>query len=144
MIYIGLDPGVNTGMAIWDPHKKIITYAKTLSFWDVIQKLMILKDEEPELHVVIENPAGNKPVFRTKFAGQTGNDRVMDKITQNIGSNKRDGQLLAEFCANANIPLTLVTPSKKKYTKETFEKLTRYTTLTSQHSRDAAMLVWGK
>jgi hypothetical protein len=144
MINIGLDPGVNTGVAVYDSHHKAFILIKTLSFWEAISLLMQYKDEHPDLHVVLEDPSANKPVFRKKFATQTNNDRMMDKISQNIGSNKRDAQLLSEFLINAEIPFTLVTPTKGKYNKETFEKLTRYNKITSQHGRDAAMLVWGR
>lgn len=144
MIHIGLDPGQSTGVAIWDSSKKEFLTIRTCDFWDAISVLMDAKDRHIDLMVTLENPDANKPVFRGKFAAHVDNNRKMDKIAQNIGSNKRDGQLLAEFCANAEIPVVLVTPTKGKYTRETFEKLTKYTKPTSQHGRDAAMLVWGK
>jgi predicted glycosyltransferase involved in capsule biosynthesis len=93
----------------------------------------------------MEDPRKNKPTFVPKKM-TVYEQRIINKKSQNVGSNKRDAQLLEEFLKNKNIQHYLIRPSKKTMSKikvDMFEKITGYTERTSQHGRDAAMLVWG-
>ena len=68
------------------------------------------------------------------------------KIAQNIGMNKKESMLLEQFCIKNGLDYTMVKPSKKTMTKlnsEQFKKMTGYSGRTSEHGRDAAMLVYG-
>jgi hypothetical protein len=62
------------------------------------------------------------------------------------GSVKRDCEIWEEFCENYDIPYTAVPPRKglTKWDAETFNKMTGWQGRTSNHARDAALLVWGK
>lgn len=101
---------------------------KELHFWQELTK--------NSLRVYIEDPNLNRPTFLRK--GQS--LRAMQKISQNVGSNKRDANLLIDFCKKHDIDCQPVRPVRKKLCQEDFERLTNYTKRTSQHARDAAML----
>lgn len=138
MYLIGIDPGVSTGFAIAKDGK--IINVKTVDFWDCIK---LLRDmQNMGIVVYVENPNANKPVF---FKRGANNAAMMQRVAQNVGSNKRDAQLIIQFCERYKID---VRPQKPLGTKSIdanyFELLTGYKERTSQHGRDAAMLIAGK
>lgn len=135
---IGIDPGVSTGYAVWDREEKTLTNVTTLEFWGAFERAQLLKPGYVE--IIIEDPTGNLPTFAK--AGD-GTARKREKISQNVGSNKREAQLLIEGLRRRGYTVRTVTPTKKKWDVETFRRLTGYAGQTSQHSRDAARLVWG-
>jgi hypothetical protein len=145
-VVVGIDPGISTGFAVWDSEKREFTVLKTLDFWKVIDRLKLLHfNHGKELLVVIEDPNGNKPVFMKK--GVKSNAMAI-RVGQNVGSNKREASLLIEYCRNKGINVKPVIPGKKatgkgKITKEYFNKISGYTGSTSQHGRDAAMMILG-
>jgi hypothetical protein len=149
MIYIGIDPGVNTGFAIWDSKAKQIIEIKTMDFWSVINRIDELKAEYgvSGIHVIIEDPNPNKPIF---LKAGIKSKSAYGKVGQNIGSNKREASLLIEYMALKEIPHTSVVPkgsrskSKGKVTPAYFSMISGYKGRTSQHCRDAGMLVVGK
>jgi hypothetical protein len=64
---------------------------------------------------------------------------------QGAGSVKRDAKIWQDFCEDMDIPFEAVKPcaGATKRTTETFERLTGWKGRTSNHARDAAMLVFG-
>lgn len=144
---IGIDPGAHTGFAIWDCKAKKITQIATFDFWECIEKIYELaysthfnfSDVRTEIAVVIENPGGNRPTFRehqTKFR---------EKLSQNIGMNKRDAQLIIQYCERSGIKVLPIIPGKHSQSKvkpDVFSQITCWIGRTSQHGRDAAMLVF--
>jgi hypothetical protein len=142
MIYIGIDPGIHTGVAVWDSKQRIIREIKTMNFWDTIALINNYRIHTPT--VVIEDPSGNKPVFVKDLVGQ---HKALTKKAQNVGSNKREATLLIEYCEREGFRVLPVVPVKKRGAKvsaDHFKKLTGYVKSTSQHARDAALLVYGK
>lgn len=148
--FIGIDAGVNTGFAVWDAETSRFNKIATTTFWGAIQALesehMELAGKQTDVNtthgiaVYIENPNGNRPTFGKHQA-------YREKISQNVGMNKRDAQLLIEYCKNNHILFFSITPGKHSMTKmkpEAFAKYTGYDARTSSHGRDAAMLVYGK
>lgn len=143
---IGIDPGVNTGLAIYNPENKKFEL-HTKSFWLAfhIIKELYEHNTDYELVIYIEDSTQNRPVFEERITGK--NIGTALKIAQYVGSNKRDCQLWFEFCEYANIEYYRIRPSGKsgtKIPKKNFEKITGYTGRSSQHSRDAAMMVVGR
>lgn len=135
----GIDPGVNTGFALWNARVKEYERIITLTFWQCIDMLHSIKNDFPEpFAVIIENPGANKPTFGH-------HQKFREKISQNIGSNKRDAQLIIEFCQHHNIPVFPKRPGKHSMTgmkPDHFKEYTGYIGSTSGHARDAAMLVF--
>lgn len=144
---IGIDCGLNTGFAVYNKATKKFRELDTYTFWQTIHRLNHYfdgcKNGEMVVEVFIEDVTQNKPTF---FKGQH-NEKVYRKISQDVGSNKRDCILLMEYCDINHIKVHPIRPTKKSITKisqEQFTKYTGYTVRSSSHSRDAAMLVWGR
>ena len=136
---IGIDPGISTGMAISSDGK--IINVKTVNFWDCIK---LLRDmQNMGIVVYVENPNVNKPVF---FKRGVNNAAMIQKVAQDVGRNKRDAALIIEFCNRNNIKNMPLPPQRgsKDVDAKYFQLLTGYEGSTSQHGRDAAMLIVGR
>lgn len=146
--YIAIDPGVSTGMAVWDSYLKQIVDIWTTDFWGCIDYIEDFREKHNmfDIKVVIENPNGNKPVF---FKKGVNSQAMARKVGQDVGSNKREASLLIEYFERKHIAYTAIVPKKKstgsgKITQEYFKKLSGWTKRTNQHERDAAMMILGK
>lgn len=139
MIYIGIDPGVETGIAIWYSKDKVLTLF-TLSFWEAINLLHKLS-EKNQIKAILEDPNLNKPIFHKKGVD---NEKKARKVAQNVGSNKRDAQLINEFLKIHNIETIIVKPTTTKWKTTFFRQVTGYKGHASQHAIDAARMVYGR
>jgi hypothetical protein len=149
--YIGIDPGVNVGFALWQARQAAtpgrFIEVNTLTFWTTIFRLNKLVAEfgATKLRVRIEDVRGNKPTFSER----EGNSHVRERMSQNIGSNKRDCQLLIEYLDHKGIPNDAIVPKASrngtagKVGAELFNGVIGFPTRSSQHARDAAKLVLG-
>jgi len=134
---IGIDPGKTTGLAMWNGSE--ITFMKSMSFWDAIGKIDFIAETFPDSTVYIENPQLNKPVFAR------GNKRVVrEMIAQRVGMNKRDAQLLIEYCDRLELNVKQVKPSTSKWDAKRLKTITGITERTNSHTRDAIKLVYGR
>ena len=134
---IGIDPGKKTGIAMWNGSE--ITFMKSMGFWDAIDKIDFISDTFPDSTVYIENPMLNKPVFAR------GNKRVVrEMIAQRVGMNKRDAQLLIEYCKRLKLNVKQVKPSTSKWNAKELKTITGITDRTNEHVRDAIKLVYGR
>jgi hypothetical protein len=143
MIHIGIDPGVKNGFAVWDTEKQQFISITTICFWEAIETVFNYAKYKgyKNLIVFIEDSAGNKPIFQKL---KTSNELCQNKISQNVGSNKAYCNLMKQYFERHEIKYIATVPKKKNYVKnnpELFKKITGYTKRTSEHSRDAAMLV---
>ena len=147
--YRGVDPGIKTGYAEWDAVKQQFTEVKTANFWTVYNEaelpLRMFPHDLLTTVYVIENPALNSPVFDR---GVERKDHAQT-IARHVGSNQREAQLLIEGIRILGYQVIEVKPKKTssrkgKITHEDFVRLTRYKGRTSQHARDAAMMVFGR
>ncbi len=146
-IAIGVDPP--KGFAVWDCCEKEFIEIITLDFWGIIEKLKAYCIDPigwqmySPCHVYIEDSTQNKPVFDRTLDGVVGARAA--KIAQNVGMNKARTALIIEFCAINDIQYTAIRPQKGSMTKLSagkFKQITGYTGRTSEHGRDAAMLVF--
>jgi|JI10StandDraft_1071094.scaffolds.fasta_scaffold696108_2 hypothetical protein len=133
-LVIGIDPGVNTGFAVWHPRNKEFVMIETLYVHEAMERVLRLWHDGQLSHVVFEDAR-----LRTWF-GPKGREAL-----QGAGSIKRDCTILADFLGGHNIPFKTVSPLKKgaKVDAKRFSALTKYEGRTSEHARDAAMLVFG-
>jgi hypothetical protein len=130
-IYIGIDPGVMTGIAI------IIDGAYTLiNQKNIIHAMAIVeaysKDYDICLHV--ENPS-----FR-KYFGQTGREKL-----QGAGSIKRDYKIWTEFAEHHKIRLFPIAPAAigSQFDNEIiFHTATGWKGKCGKHARDAAKIIY--
>lgn len=127
---VGIDPGVNTGFAVYKDGQLEL---HTLTFWGATSRLLA----EPPDKVYLEDPNLISPTFLRNVS-----KRGLLKIAQNVGMNKRDAQLMLEFCRDViEVDVELVKPTTKKWGRHIFQRVTGITKPVSQHARDAAKLL---
>ena len=131
--FIGIDVGTHTGVAVWDKHKKCFVEIVTTT---ILQAMSIVsKYEVPDgVQVRLEDAR------KRKWFGNSGRERL-----QGAGSVKRDCVIWEEFLNEEKIPYMLIAPKNNstKMSADSFKKITGYSGRTSEHARDAAMLVFG-
>ena len=139
MIYIGIDPGTHTGVAVWDTREGKFLSLETLLIHRAMTFILTwsLKAEETgqEIQVVFEDAR------QRKWYGKESNDKL-----QGAGSVKRDCSIWEDFCRDYQIPFVAVPPMKggTKVSESYFKTLSGWKGRTSNHARDAAMLVIGR
>lgn len=133
MIVAGIDPGVETGWAEWDTDAKQLVAVRTLKLHTAWVRVLELQAGGQLSHVVFEDAR-----MRTWF-GNTGREKL-----QGAGSVKRDCKAWADFLTDNVIPYRAVSPQSKgaKLDAGPFARLTGWQAITSNHGRDAAMLVF--
>ena len=134
-IVVGIDPGVSTGLALWDSVDKRLLEVLTLGILQAQQYVLTLKNLGNLSHIVMEDAR-----LRTGWFGENSAAKQ-----QGAGSIKRDCSIWTEFCDMHGILLRSVSPKHKgaKVDAAMFAKLTKWEGRTSEHARDAAMLVIG-
>lgn len=136
---IGIDPGVSTGIAMYDKTTKTLAECKTTMIHRAMEMVAEAHQSGVLLHVYVEDARLLKlPAHLQRHKSA--------KYAQGVGSVKRDCSIWESFLIDLSIPHTLVDPRKtiKKMDRDAWEAVTRYKRPTSSHSRDAAMLVWGR
>ena len=130
---VGLDPGANTGVAIFEDGKLI-----RLTTWTPIQLITLL----PSLSVtsvIFEDSRLTSPVWSR---GTSQAARM--KIARNVGQVDAICTLICALCEEMKINAHGISPKHKgrKLDAETFNKLTGWDIKSNQHERDAAMCVF--
>lgn len=131
--FIGIDVGTNTGVAVWDKSEKRFVEIQTTS---ILKAMEIVKKYEKSDIVQVRLEDARK----RKWFGDSGRERL-----QGAGSVKRDCVIWEEFLNDRKIPYMLIAPKNNstKLSAESFKKITGYSGRTNEHTRDAAMLVFG-
>lgn len=141
-LYIGIDPGTHTGVAVWNHTTYRLESVETMTITQAMEKVrwshnLLDDDTDIEYEVVVFMEDARK---RTWF-GNAGRAKL-----QGAGSIKRDCAIWETFCEELGVECRKIAP-KNNYTKLTakqFKALTNWAGRTSDHSRDAAMLVFGR
>lgn len=137
---LGIDPGVSTGLALWSRRTGRLEDVWTLDFWGVYDWMRTQSDQE--LEVWIEDPAANRPTFDKEGVTEA-ERRKREKVSQDVGANKREGRLLIAGLLRLGFQVRAVRPrSPKMKDAVTFGRLYGWKK-TNQHERDAARLVVG-
>lgn len=138
-IYIGIDPGTHTGIAIWDKTSRRLEMVDTMT----ITKAMEIVKANVEL---TKSFGGEVVVFfedarKRSWFGHASRERL-----QGAGSVKRDCAIWETFCAELGVECRKIAPKHNttKLTAAQFRVLTGWQGRTSEHGRDAAMLVFGR
>lgn len=139
MLYIGIDTGTNTGIALWDADCQELLDVSTVKLHEALFKVKSLWESRRDIKVRFED-ARQRKWFDTRSARQ---DRAR---LQGAGSVKRDCNVWEEFLRDYKIPYEAVAPRRNttKLSADAFARITKWQGRTSEHSRDAAMLVFGK
>lgn len=140
MICIGIDPGTHTGVAVWDTREGKFLSLETLpihrALYMVYAKFDLYLQAGIDVQVVFEDARQ-----RTWYGKGDTNAKL-----QGAGSVKRDCSIWEDFCKDYDIPYWAKPPVKgaTKVSAEYFKMVSHYQGRTSEHSRDAAMLVIGR
>lgn len=140
MIWVGIDCGVDTGFAVWDSELKEMLHVATLKIHKAMQYVLNYIDHGCALTVVFEDAR------QRRWIPKEGSLSKWKGRAMGAGSVKRDAVIWQDFCTDLGIPY-LAEPPKKGLTKwdaDTFRKVTGWKGRTSNHARDAALLVFGR
>lgn len=138
MIYIGIDTGVHTGYAEYDSvHKRLLTVS-CLKIHQAMHEIIKLRDLDIPIFVRVED-ARQRTWYGYHTAKQ---DRAR---LQGAGSVKRDCQIWEDYLKDLGVDFQMVAPKHNatKMDAKTFQNVTGWKGRTNEHSRDAAMLVYG-
>lgn len=141
-LIIGIDPGVSTGYAEWHRGSKKLITVQTLQIHVAMAEVR-RHHMAGSLRKVVFEDARMRTWFGDADARQ---DRSGAGIREGIGSVKRDCSIWADFLGDLGVPYSGIKPAAgaTKLTAEAFQRLTNWATRTSNHGRDAAMLVFGR
>lgn len=130
MIFIGIDTGVNTGFATFNTQTKELKCC-TLKIHQAMNEVQTLHNKS-KVFVRVEDPRQRKWI-------QGGREKL-----QGVGSVKRDAKIWEDFLQDKKIPFEMVAPKNNttKLNTKDFQRFTGYTERTSEHARDASMLVF--
>lgn len=141
-IHIGIDPGAQTGYAAWDANAKKLAAVHTLKIHEAMAYVLQIK-AAGLLHSVTFEDARQRTWYGSADARQA---RSGPGIREGVGSVKRDCSIWEEFLSAHGIAFKAIKPAagSTKWAAEPFAKRTGWTGRTSEHARDAALLVFGK
>jgi len=132
---IGIDPGVETGFSVYDADAGKLNTVSSHKIHTAMETILFLHNSATkDLFVRIEDAR------KRIWFGKSGRDHL-----QGAGSIKRDCKIWEDFLTDNNIPFEMVAPknNKTKINADYFKKITGWQDHTNEHSRDAAMLVFG-
>lgn len=137
MIFIGIDTGTHTGVAVWDSEERQFLEIKTMMLHQALQLVITMCQvwKRENVMVLFEDAR------QRKWYGEKS-----DAKQQGAGSVKRDASIWEEFCTDYRIAFRALPPAvgATKMKPEVFKALTGWNGRTSDHARDAAMIVFGR
>lgn len=138
MIHIGIDTGRHTGFAVWDGSRFLELDTKTISSALLEVRRYAANFGRENITVYIEDARLRKWIPREKSLSE------FKGRAQGAGSVKRDATIWEDYCAEDEIRLVKVPPKNNttKLSAKVFTRITGYQGRTSEHARDAAMLVF--
>lgn len=145
--FIGVDVGRHIGTATWQPETKDLRLATFNDDPDAaLDYLLEIVRRYENVIVTVEDPNINRPVF----ARPGTNARTMMKIAQNVGAVKESTRELIRVLQSRCVLVERVAPRRgrrgvrAKVSSAEFRQITGYSGRSSQHARDAAMLVYDR
>jgi hypothetical protein len=138
MLVIGVDPGMHTGLAVWDTTSRQFLDIRCSGIVAAIDYLEKLRRERGIGLVVFEDARQRTWIPRERDIRQV-KGRAMG-----AGSVKRDYSIWEEWCSARGIQFIASRPKTgmTKLTDAYFRGITGYDRRTNEHGRDAAMLVF--
>lgn len=137
MKYIGIDPGKETGFAVWDHDAKYLAEVDTMSITQAMEKVRMMADilGRENIRMYIEDAR------KRIWFGNTGRERL-----KGAGSICRDSTIWDDFCKELGVEYVMVDPryNTTKLKAAQFKAITGWQGRTSEHARDAAYLVFGR
>lgn len=131
---IGIDPGTQTGVAIKDLESGQFLLVDTFKIHQAIE-LIKTWAALPGVCVIVEDANQRKWIDKSE-----GREKL-----QGVGSVKRDCRIWDDYLADLGLPYRMVKPTahRTKWPLATWQAATKWKGRTSNHARDAAILVHG-
>lgn len=138
IIKVGIDPGTKTGFAMTE--NGTLVYLQTLPIHEAMDKVRHLAVNTPNLSVTYED-ARKRKWFGKADAQQA---KYGAGVREGAGAAKRDSTIWADFLESIIDAKNIiaVAPRNTKLSDEMFKRITGWAGRTSNHSRDAAMMIW--
>jgi hypothetical protein len=138
MIVIGIDPGAQTGIGMFEDGKLVLL--RTLDAVQFLLWLESLRTSPRDRMIVLEDSTLTSHVF-TAFGLSPAAAR---KVARNVGEIDAYCKQIKAVCGLANLPYQSVSPRGKgeKVGAKAFKELTGWPHRTNPHERDAAMVAW--
>lgn len=140
--YVGIDTGVQTGLAVWDKHEKKLIDVQTL----MIHEAMDTVRNWIHLHAFIRV----EDARQREYLAEEKNDAEYRGKLMGAGSVMRDAKIWEDYLKDMfekwqGVHYEMVAPknNKTKLDAAEFVKITGWKKRCSIHARDAAMLVFG-
>ena len=137
IVKIGIDTGVHTGFALSVDGKLVrVESLKIHKAMEIVSEWAALhKNGDVKLMVRFEDARLRKWIPQIKGK----------EVLQGVGSVKRDAGIWEDFLRDLGVPFEMVAPKNNitKLSADSFRKITGWQSKTNEHSRDAAMLVFG-
>ena len=138
-ILIGIDTGVNTGLAIYDRNQKRLIDIDSTQIHRALTKVKEAIFYSEKVFVRVEDARLRKWIPKQQ------NEKAERGRAAGAGSVKRDALIWEDFLEDLGLDYELVAPksNKTKLSAPLFNSITGVNVKTNEHSRDAAMLVFG-
>lgn len=135
MRVVGIDPGVNTGIAVYEDGDLISL--QTIEPYQIEWHLSQYQFEP--LFVAFEDSRLQSHVWLPSHS-----KGVAANIARKVGMVDAWCYLIERVCEKYNIAYIRISPKTKggKIDAELFKKVTRWNKRSNQHERDAAMVAW--
>jgi hypothetical protein len=133
-LIIGIDCGVNTGLAVWNTAATSFERIETLPIHRAILSIIEYHQQGRLIGIVVEDARKRK-----LFKGV----KNISSRAQGAGYVKRDAVIYEQLCRDYNIAVVFRAPRNTKVNADYFKMFARWSGRTSSHARDAAMLVVG-
>lgn len=139
-LHIGIDTGRHTGFAVWDGDRFQVLDTRPLHRAIIDVRDYARVHTPGAVTVYVEDARLRTWIPREKNATE-----YRGKL-MGAGSVKRDASVWEDFCADYGIRLVKVPPKNNttKLSADAFARITGWKGRTSEHARDAAMLVYGR
>lgn len=130
---IGIDPGTKTGVACWDSQSREFDYIRTMTIVTAMRLVESEVSQGQEVEVFYEDAR------LRRWFGNKGTEAL-----QGAGAIKRESGIWEEFLLELGVEFHKIPPAANatKLDAATFKQTTKYQGRTSEHGRDAAMLVY--
>lgn len=128
-LVVGIDPGVNTGLAIWSRSQKGLIECKSCG---IVEAMWQLGNVRSTIALMVVEDAR----LRTWF-GKSGREVLLG-----AGSVRRDCSIWTEWAEHYGVPLKSISPQQKgaKLDAAMFQRITGWSGRTNEHARDAGVL----
>lgn len=143
-IYIGIDPGTHTGFAVWDSTSRSFLEVATYPLWKAMDEVRkwnyTCLAQQTELVIIFEDARK-----RTWFQKDRNSSEYRGHL-MGAGAAKRDAAIWEEFLSGNRILFQAHKPraGMTKWSAAYWAGVTGWKGRTSEHARDAALLVLGR